>query len=173
MAVVKADGYGHGAGTVSRGPAVAAARPGSAPRTSPRRPRCARREPADPGLAPSSGLDVVAAAAASTSPSVHSTRPGRRWCGFPRRGLRIHLNVDVGMARGCPEDDWDALFARALRAQRQGGSGGRADGAPAAGRPGEDPAAVVRRDRDPAGQDAMAAAGLGTRSPTWRPPRAP
>ena len=165
MAVVKADGYGHGAGTVARAAVAAGATwLGTTDVAEAAALRAAGLEvPILAWLHPS-GVDVAAAAAHRIDVALGSLdeldavvrRAGTR-------GLRIHLNVDVGMAReGCPEDDWDGLFARALRAQGQGRLRvvGLMGHLPLADR--ADPAAnasavtgILRA------RDAMAAAGLG------------
>ena len=121
MAVVKADGYGHGADTVARAAVAAGATwLGTTDVAEASALRVAGLEvPILAWLNPS-GVDVEAAAAHRIDVAIGSLD---EWDAVLRqravRGLRIQLNLDVGMAReGCPERDWDALIARAARAQR-------------------------------------------------------
>ncbi|NJD66839.1 MAG: alanine racemase [Chloroflexi bacterium] len=123
MAVVKADGYGHGAVTVARAAIAAGAEwLGTTDIAEASRLRAAGLTvPILTWLNPS-GVDVEAAASSRIDVAVGSvdeleallrqTSP---------TALRVHLNMDTGMAReGCPAHEWDALIARAREGERRG-----------------------------------------------------
>lgn len=116
MAVVKADGYGHGAITVAQAAVAAGAEQlgvtdiaeGSALRAA------GLTVPILAWLHPS-GIDGARAAADRIDVAVGSVDELRQLIvdagslGDP--GIRVHLNVDTGMARGgCPIEQWDDLF---------------------------------------------------------------
>lgn len=162
MAVVKADGYGHGATAVARAAveagaewlgvtdvAEAAALRGAG-----------LAVPILSWLNPS-GVDAKAAAEHRVDIAVGSVEELRRLIADAAEPVRVHLHLDTGMARGgCPLDEWPEL----LRVAREGrgrtsvvgvmGHLPRADEAdPAAN------AAAVLRMRH--GRDAVLRAGLG------------
>lgn len=162
MAVVKADGYGHGATAVARAAvdagaewlgvtdvAEAAALRGAG-----------LAVPILSWLNPS-GVDAKAAAEHRVDIAVGSVDELRRLIADAAEPVRVHLHLDTGMARGgCPLDEWPEL----LRVAREGrgrasvvgvmGHLPRADEAdPAAN------AAAVLRMRH--GRDAVLRAGLG------------
>lgn len=123
MAVVKADGYGHGAVTVARAAIAAGAEwLGTTDIAEALQLRAAGlRVPILTWLHPS-GVDAEAAATGRIDVAVGSvdeleallkqTAPA---------ALRVHLHVDTGMAReGCPVHEWDALIAGARQGQRRG-----------------------------------------------------
>ncbi len=126
MAVVKADGYGHGALAVARAAVDAGAEWLGTTDIA------AAHELRAGGLAVPilswlnpSGVDAARASADRIDVAVGSVDeleallvpdgPG------PRAPVRIHLHLDTGMARGgCPSSERDALIARAEREQRSG-----------------------------------------------------
>ncbi|WUI03298.1 alanine racemase [Spirillospora sp. NBC_00431] len=128
MAVVKADGYGHGAVTVAR--AAVAAGAGWLGTTS----VAEARELRAAGLAVPiltwlhpGGIDAEAAVAARVDVAVGSVDELGALvaqAASPRRGpaVRVHLHVDTGMSRGgCPRGRWDELIDLARRGQRARG----------------------------------------------------
>lgn len=167
MAVVKADGYGHGATTVARAAVAAGATwlgttdvaGGCALRAA------GFRQPILAWLHPS-GIDAAAAVAHRVDVAlgvVDELRSVLRRPGSNDSPVRLHLHLDTGMARaGCPAREWPALLERAVRAQAGGavrvvglmGHLARADeGCPEAN------AAAVAQLR--AARRAVLAAGLG------------
>jgi alanine racemase len=123
MAVVKADGYGHGAITVARA-AIAAGADwlGTTDVAEAARLRAAGLTvPILTWLNPS-GVDAEAAATDRIDIAVGSADElDALLTQAASAALRIHLHLDTGMAReGCPLHEWDALIARALLGERQG-----------------------------------------------------
>jgi alanine racemase len=123
MAVVKADGYGHGAIEVARA-AIAAGADwlGTTDLAEAARLRAAGLTvPILSWLNPS-GVDAEAAAADRIDVAVGSVDELEAL--FPRTvsaPVRVHLHMDTGMARGgCPAHAWDALIACAVQGERQG-----------------------------------------------------
>jgi alanine racemase len=125
MAVVKADGYGHGAVTVAR--AAVAAGAGWLGTTSVAD-ACTLRTaglavPILTWLHPA-GVDATTAAAAGIDVAVGCPESLRRLVWLPTGAslpLRVHLHVDTGMARGgCPRSRWDALIALAVHGRDAG-----------------------------------------------------
>lgn len=123
MAVVKADGYGHGAITVARAAIAAGAewlgttdvaeaatlRAAGLPV-----PILAWLNPSgvDAEVAATSRIDVAVGSVDELDALLKQTSS---------RALRIHLYMDTGMAReGCPVHEWDALIAGARQGQRRG-----------------------------------------------------
>ena len=162
MAVVKADGYGHGAAVVAAA-AVAAGAEWLGVTDVPE--AVALREagfevPILSWLNPA-GVDAETAAAHRIDIAVGSVDELRALIADAADPVRVHLHLDTGMARGgCPLDDWAELLrlARAGRGRIEivgvMGHLPRADeGDPAAN------AAAVLRMRQ--GRDAVLRAGLG------------
>ncbi|MBO2445633.1 alanine racemase [Actinomadura barringtoniae] len=120
MAVVKADGYGHGAATVAK--AAVAAGAGWLGTTSVAEASALR----DAGLAVPiltwlhpSGIDAEEAAAARIDVAVGSVDELGALLARAPSILRIHLHVDTGMSRGgCPRARWDELIDLARRGQQ-------------------------------------------------------
>lgn len=162
MAVVKADGYGHGAETVAAAAVAAGATwlgvtevaEGAALRVA--------------GLAVpilswlhASGVDTVAAARHRIDIAVGSVEELRQLTDEAVAPLRVHLHLDTGMSRGgCPLDDWPELLrlARVARGRVEVvgvmGHLPRADEAD----PSANASAVLRLRH---GRDAVLRAGLG------------
>lgn len=162
MAVVKADGYGHGAVAVARAAIGAGAHWLGVTDVAE---AVALRDagltvPILSWLNPS-GVDAVEAAAARVDIAIGSVEELRHLIADAVSPVRVHLHLDTGMSRGgCPLDDWPEL----LRVARQGrgraevvgvmGHLPRADeGAPRANE-----AAVLRMRQ---GRDAVLRAGFG------------
>jgi alanine racemase len=123
MAVVKADGYGHGGITVARAAIAAGAEwLGTTDIAEASRLRAAGLTvPILTWLNPS-GVDVEAAATRRIDVAVGSVDELEALLKHTSfTALRIHLHVDTGMAReGCPVHEWDALIALATHGERQG-----------------------------------------------------
>jgi alanine racemase len=123
MAVVKADGYGHGAVTVARAAVAAGAEwLGTTDIAEASRLRAAGLAvPILTWLNPS-GVDAEAAATGGIDIAVGSVDELRALLEqAPPTALRVHLHVDTGMAReGCPVHEWDPLIAGARSGQRRG-----------------------------------------------------
>jgi alanine racemase len=127
MAVVKADGYGHGAITVARAAIAAGAEwLGTTDIAEASRLRAAGLNvPILTWLNPS-GVDAEAAATGRIDVAVGSVDEleallKQTLFTAPRVALRIHLHMDTGMAReGCPQHEWDALIAGARQGERLG-----------------------------------------------------
>ncbi|MFB4303926.1 alanine racemase [Actinomadura sp. NTSP31] len=120
MAVVKADGYGHGAVTVAR--AAVAAGAGWLGTTSVTEASALRAAglaaPILTWLHPS-GIDAEAAAADRVDVAVGSVDELGALLAQAASTVRIHLHVDTGMSRGgCPRRQWHELIALAQRGQR-------------------------------------------------------
>jgi alanine racemase len=120
MAVVKADGYGHGAVTVAR--AAVAAGAGWLGTTSIGEAAALRAAglpvPILAWLHPS-GIDAEAAAAARVDVAVGSVDELDALLAQAAPTVRAHLHVDTGMSRGgCPRQQWDELIALAQRGQQ-------------------------------------------------------
>jgi alanine racemase len=124
MAVVKADGYGHGAITVARTAIAAGAdwlgttdiEEAIGLRTA------GIAVPILTWLNPS-GVDAAAAAIGRIDVAVGSVDDLEALLEQQTSptAVRIHLHLDTGMAReGCPPHEWDALIARARQGQRHG-----------------------------------------------------
>ncbi|WAL64679.1 alanine racemase [Amycolatopsis cynarae] len=123
MAVVKADGYGHGAITVARA-AIAAGADwlGTTDLAEASRLRAAGlTAPILTWLNPS-GVDAEAAATGRIDIAVGSVDELEALLKQSSpTALRVHLHLDTGMAReGCPVPEWDALIAGARQGERQG-----------------------------------------------------
>ncbi|MFI0404762.1 alanine racemase [Actinomadura sp. 3N508] len=120
MAVVKADGYGHGAVSVAR--AAVAAGAGWLGTTS----VAEASELRAAGLAVPiltwlhpSGIDAQAAVAAEVDVAVGSVDELDALLAQTAPTVRVHLHMDTGMARGgCPRAAWDDLIGLAQRGQR-------------------------------------------------------
>jgi alanine racemase len=122
MAVVKADGYGHGAVTVARAAVAAGAQwLGVTDLAEAYALRVAGiKVPILAWLNPA-GLDAETAATARVDVAVSSSAELAALCRPGSAGIRVHLNLDTGMAReGCPAAEWDALIAHAHRCQQRG-----------------------------------------------------
>ncbi|QXJ26503.1 alanine racemase [Actinomadura graeca] len=120
MAVVKADGFGHGAVTVAR--AAVAAGAGWLGTTSVAEAAALRAArlavPILTWLHPS-GIDAEAAAAAGVDVAVGSVDELAALLAQATPTVRIHLHMDTGMSRGgCPRGQWDELIGLAQRGQR-------------------------------------------------------
>lgn len=120
MAVVKADGYGHGAVAVAR--AAVAAGAGWLGTTSLADASVLRAAglavPILTWLHPS-GIDAEAAAVAGVDVAVGSVDELGALVAQAVSTVRIHLHMDTGMSRGgCPRDRWDELIRLARRAQQ-------------------------------------------------------
>ncbi|RKS70884.1 alanine racemase [Actinomadura pelletieri DSM 43383] len=117
MAVVKADGYGHGAVAVAR--AAVAAGAGWLGTTSVAE-ACALRAagltvPILTWLHPD-GIDVGAAVAAGVDVAVGSVDELGALVARATSPVRVHLHMDTGMSRGgCPRGRWDELVDLARR----------------------------------------------------------
>lgn len=120
MAVVKADGYGHGAVTVAKA-AVAAGAEWLG--TTSVAEGCALRAaglevPILTWLHPS-GIDAEPAVAAKVDVAVGSVDELGALIAQAASPVRVHLHVDTGMSRGgCPRRQWDELIGLAQRGQR-------------------------------------------------------
>lgn len=116
MAVVKADGYGHGAVTVARAALAAGADwLGTTDVAEALALRAAGlTAPILTWLNPS-GVDAEAAATGRIDVAVGSLDELAALLGQPASTpVRVHLHLDTGMAReGCPVGEWDTLVARA------------------------------------------------------------
>ena len=122
MAVVKADGYGHGAITVAQAAIAAGAEwLGTTDIAEASKLRAAGLTvPILTWLNPS-GVDAEAAATDQIDVAVGSIDELETLLNHAAARVRIHLHMDTGMARaGCPMREWDALIARAWRGQQQG-----------------------------------------------------
>ncbi|WP_149084225.1 MULTISPECIES: alanine racemase [Microbacterium] len=162
MAVVKADGYGHGMVTVATAAVDAGAEwlgvtdvaEGVALR------EAGLRVPILAWLHPA-GIDAPLAAAAGIDVAVGSVEELRQLVAEAAAPVRVHLQLDTGMTRGgCPVDDWKDLLrtARAARGRIEVvgvmGHLPRADAAD----PRANAAAVLRMRQ---GRDAVLRAGFG------------
>ena len=123
MAVVKADGYGHGAVTIAQTAVAAGAEwLGTTDTAEAMSLRAAGLTvPILTWLNPS-GVDAEAAAIGRVDIAVGSLEELE---GLLKQtssiAVRVHLHMDTGMARGgCPVHEWDALIARARQGQRRG-----------------------------------------------------
>lgn len=123
MAVVKADGYGHGAVTVAQAAVAAGA---SWLGTTEVAEALALRaagltEPILTWLHPS-GIDAEAAGAGGIDVAVGSVEQLDALLAHRLPApARVHLHLDTGMAReGCPAGEWAALLRRAGDGQRRG-----------------------------------------------------
>jgi alanine racemase len=123
MAVVKADGYGHGAITIAQtAVAAGAAWLGTTDTPEAIRLRAAGLTvPILTWLNPS-GVDAEAAAIGGIDVAVGSLEELEALLTqTSSAAVRLHLHMDTGMAReGCPVHEWDALIARARQGQRRG-----------------------------------------------------
>ena len=120
MAVVKADGYGHGAVTVAR--AAVAAGAGWLGTTSVAGASALRAEglavPILTWLHPS-GIDADVAAATRVDVAVGSVDELGALVAHAASTVRVRLHVDTGMSRGgCPRGQWDELIGLAQRGQQ-------------------------------------------------------
>ena len=123
MAVVKADGYGHGAVAVARAAVEAGASwLGACSVAEGLALRAAGLDvpilawldlpTVDRAPAIAAGIDLSASSVAELE-QILAARGGR--------AARVHLKIDTGLSRnGCPPDEWPALVARAAAAQRAG-----------------------------------------------------
>ncbi len=122
MAVVKADGYGHGAVTVARAAVAAGA---AWLGTTSLGEACTLRQA---GLEVpiltwlnADGPDPATAVAENIDVAVGSAEELEMLTAGGAHGLRVHLYVDTGMAReGCPADEWEMLLSCARQAQARG-----------------------------------------------------
>ena len=122
MAVVKADGYGHGAITVARAAVAAGAEwLGTTDIAEASKLRAAGlTAPILTWLNPC-GVDAEAAAADQIDIAIGSVDELEALLKHASSSVRVHLNLDTGMAReGCPMPEWDALVASARQEQRRG-----------------------------------------------------
>jgi alanine racemase len=123
MAVVKADGYGHGAITVARAAIAAGAEwLGTTAIAAASELRAAGLTvPILTWLNPS-GVDAEAAAAGRIDIAIGSVDELEALLKqTSSTALRVHLHMDTGMAReGCPMSEWDALIARARQGHLRG-----------------------------------------------------
>jgi alanine racemase len=122
MAVVKADGYGHGACTVAQAAVAAGAEwLGTTDIAEASELRAAGLTvPILTWLNPS-GVDAEAAAADQIDIAIGSVDELEALLKHASSSVRVHLNLDTGMAReGCPMPEWDALIARARQGQWRG-----------------------------------------------------
>jgi len=68
-----------------------------------------------------SGVDAEAAAVDQIDGAIGSVDELEALLKHASSSVRVHLNLDTGMAReGCPMSEWDALIARARQGQRRG-----------------------------------------------------
>jgi alanine racemase len=121
MAVVKADGYGHGAITVAQAAIAAGAEwLGTTDIAEASKLRAAGLTvPILTWLNPS-GIDAEAAATDQIDVAVGSADELEAVLKHAAPRVRVHLNMDTGMAReGCPMREWDTLIARARHGQQQ------------------------------------------------------
>ena len=128
MAVVKADGYGHGAITVARAAVAAGAEwLGTTDIAEASRLRAAgltvpiltwlNPSGVDAGAAAIGRIDIAVGSVDELEALLKQTSP---------TALRIHLHMDTGMAReGCPVHEWDALIAGARQAHGRRTAGAR------------------------------------------------
>jgi alanine racemase len=123
MAVVKADGYGHGAITIAQTAVAAGAEWLGTTDTAEAISRRASglTVPILTWLNPS-GVDAEAAAIGRIDIAVGSLEELEALLKqTSSTAVRVHLHMDTGMAReGCPVQEWDALIARARQGQRRG-----------------------------------------------------
>jgi alanine racemase len=122
MAVVKADGYGHGAGMVAQAAVVAGAEwVGTTDIAEASELRAAGLTvPILTWLNPS-GVDVRVAADDQIDVAIGSVDELQALLKHASSNVRVHLNLDTGMAReGCPASEWDALIARTRQEQQRG-----------------------------------------------------
>lgn len=123
MAVVKADGYGHGALTVARAAVAAGAQwLGTTDFDEAVNLREAGLSvPILTWLNPA-GFDAGAAAAGGIDVAVGSVEELQTLLEQPSTAaVRVHLHMDTGMSReGVPRSEWEALILRALEGQRRG-----------------------------------------------------
>jgi alanine racemase len=122
MAVVKADGYGHGAIAAARAAVAAgAAWIGTTDIAEASKLRATGLTvPILTWLNPS-GVDAEAAAADRIDVAIGSVEELEAALEHASSRVRVHLNLDTGMAReGCPMSGWKALIARASEEQQRG-----------------------------------------------------
>ncbi|MGH9245506.1 MAG: alanine racemase [Acidimicrobiales bacterium] len=122
MAVVKADGYGHGACMVAQAAVAAGAEwLGTTDIAEASQLRAAGLAvPILTWLNPS-GVDAEAAVADQIDIAIGSVDDLEALLEHASSSVRVHLNLDTGMAReGCPMSEWDALIARARQGQCRG-----------------------------------------------------
>jgi alanine racemase len=68
-----------------------------------------------------SGVDAEAAAGDQIDVAIGSVDELEALLAHASSSVRVHLNLDTGMAReGCPMSEWDALISRARQGQHQG-----------------------------------------------------
>ncbi len=125
MAVVKADGFGHGAVAVARTALVhgaswlgvtSIAEALALRAADVRAPVLSWLNPVDADVAAAVGADVDLA-----MPSLAHLEAVTRAALGPGRAARVHLHLDTGMARdGAAPEDWPALCRAARRAERSG-----------------------------------------------------
>ncbi|MQB01824.1 MAG: alanine racemase [Actinobacteria bacterium] len=122
MAVVKADGYGHGACTVAQAAVAAGAEwLGTTDIAEASELRAAGLTVPILTWLNTSGLDAEAATADQIDIAIGSVDELEALLKHASSSVRVHLNLDTGMAReGCPMPEWDALIARARQGQRRG-----------------------------------------------------
>ena len=121
MAVVKADGYGHGAITVAQTAIAAGAEwLGTTDIAEASMLRAAGLTvPILTWLNPS-GVDAEAAATNQIDVAIGSVDELEAVLNDATVPVRVHLHTDTGMSReGCPMRDWDTLIARARQGQQR------------------------------------------------------
>ena len=162
MAVVKADGYGHGAVPVAEAAVAAGADWLGVTEVAE---AVTLRDagltvPILSWLNPS-GVDAAAAAAHRIDIAVGSVGELRELIADADRPVRVHLHLDTGMARGgCPLEEWPELFRLARAGRGRVAVVGVMGHLPRAdeGDPAANTAAVLRMRQ---GRDAVLRAGLG------------
>ena len=162
MAVVKADGYGHGAVTVAQAAVAAGAEwLGVTEVAEAVALRAAGLTVPILSWLNAAGVDAGAAAAHRVDIAVGSVDELRELIADAGALVRVHLHLDTGMARGgCPLDEWPELFRVARAGRGRVAVVGVMGHLPRAdeGDPAANTAAVLRMRQ---GRDAVLRAGLG------------
>jgi alanine racemase len=122
MAVVKADAYGHGAVAVAEAAVAAgAAWLGTTDIAEASKLRAAGLTVPILTWLNASGVDAEAAATDQIDVAVGSVDELEALLKHAAARVRVHLNMDTGMAReGCSMREWDTLISRARQGQQQG-----------------------------------------------------
>jgi alanine racemase len=123
MAVVKADGYGHGAITIAQAAVAAGAEwLGTTDTAEAIRLRASGLTVSILTWLNPSGVDAEAVATGRIDIAVGSLEELEALLEQTSSiAVRVHLHMDTGMAReGCPVHEWDALIERARQGQRRG-----------------------------------------------------
>ncbi|WP_242893080.1 alanine racemase [Actinomadura litoris] len=120
IALVKADGYGHGAATVARAAVAAGAEwLGTTSIAAASELRAAGLTVPILTWLHSSGIDAGAAVAGRIDIAVGSVDELDALVAQAASTVRVHLHMDTGMARGgCPRARWDELIGLARRGQQ-------------------------------------------------------